>query len=142
MLILLVVLTSGCATTHSTSSGGGWKVLRTAVQPLAPQPLLTVVINNNTEGYLEVRLNGQPKMAKNQETKEMRLLLIEPHGSIAEQFSAFFNQYEVVVTVVSRCISNTTGCFTGRMYSRNFYIYPDGSRVRAEEMTIRPGMLQ
>jgi hypothetical protein len=113
------------------------------VRNVATTPNSIAVINNATDMFMEVRINGNPVTARNSQTKEQKIAYIPPRGSVNQGFQAFVRHYQVSMTVVGQCAPNApSSCVSGRMASRQFQVSADGTYQRVETWTIYPSTLR
>ena len=131
LAILLVVLTSACATARSGGAGRAWARISSVATP----PILTVVLTNNTNLPIEVYENGSPVMFKDS-SGNWQKGVIPSGGTVPREYYNFLGRRDIVITVQGICpptpptaTRRSAGCVPGQYAgtaSRRFMIYTDG----------------
>jgi hypothetical protein len=123
---------TGLSAVYSPGSGGG-------VFP----PSTLVVINNQTDWFLQVRANAGAVRVKNEDTGQIGLLMIDPRGSYSHGFRSRPYDYRVALAAVTYCPEGAPKtCVPGRMVTRVVSVYRDGRYQELEEWNIEPGMFR
>lgn len=124
-------LLSGCAT-----ASGRW--VTKVPSAVAPAANTLIVLNNRTDLYLEVRVNGSPVTIKTPSGVE-EIAYIPPRGSVSKGFSSFIRYYQVVITVVGKCPPRAnSACKDGLMATRQYPVNADGTYRQTYSWDVDP----